>query len=157
MPRAFFEKHVRPNYDAWMVQPLGEHLAMNAVADANNMAARVYRHWENVDRAKVYGANNEGQYRNTLAAKECADFGLVRDVADAHKHVVLHRPARRITRAIQTILYTLGWSQGRWDEGGYDGAPQLVVTLDDGSKRPLTAIMGNVMKMWERLLSGWGL
>ncbi len=157
MPRAFFEDHVRPNYEEWMAQPLDQRLAKNAVADANNMAARVYHHWENVDRAKVHGVNHEGQYRDALVAKECEDFGLVRDVADAYKHVVLDRPSRRVTRAGQTAPGATGWGEAGWGEGVFGGGPQLVVTLDDGNKRPLTAIMGNVMKMWEQLLSGWGL
>lgn len=140
-----------------MAQPLDQRLAKNAVADANNMVARVYHHWENVDRAKVHGADDEGQYRDALAAKECGDFGLVRDIADAHKHVVLDRRSRRVTRAAQTSPGATGWGQGRWGEGVFGGGPQLVVTLDNGSKRPLTAIMGNVMEIWERLLSGWGL
>ncbi len=45
----------------------------------------------------------------------------------------------------------------RWGEGLWGSPPQLVVTLDNGDKRPLTAIMKNVMEMWERLLLGWGI
>ena len=90
-PREFFENHVRRNYDAWMADPLQEHLAKNAVAEANNMAARVFHYWKEVDRARVFGANNEGEYRSELAARKCGDFAIVRDVADAHKHVELVR------------------------------------------------------------------
>jgi hypothetical protein len=157
MPRAFFDNHVRRNYDAWMAEPLQEHLAKNAVADANNMAARVFHHWKDLDRAQVFGANNEGEYRNGLVAQVCPDFALVRDVADAYKHVELDRPSRRVTRADQTGVASLGWGEALWDEGTWGSVPELVVTLDDGAKRPLTAIMQNVMGMWERLLVEWGL
>lgn len=36
-------------------------------------------------------------------------------------------------------------------EGIFGGTKQLVVDLDDGAKRPLSAIMKNVIAMWERL------
>lgn len=156
-PRDFFENHVRQNYDAWMADPLKEHLAKNAVADANNMAARVFHHWKDVDRAQVFGANNEGEYRNELAARACPDFALVRDVADAHKHFNLDRPSRRVTRADQTGTGRTGYGEGGFGEGVYGGGPQLVVSLDDGGKRPLSAVMKNVMEMWERLIAGWGI
>lgn len=157
MPRKFFDQHVRPNYDEWLSEPLDERRAKNAVADVNNIAARVYHHWKDTDRAQVFNANSEGEYRNAIAARECEDFALVRDVADAHKHLSLDRPSRRVSRADQTGVGSLGWGQARWGEGVWGGGPQLVVTLDDGTKRPLTAIMQNVMEMWERLLVGWGL
>lgn len=105
----------------------------------------------------MYGTPNEGQYRNELAARECQDFGLLRDVAEAHKHVELNRSSRRLTRSDQTAKGGMGYGQGGYGEGVYGGGPQLVVTLDDGSKRALSAIMKNVVEMWERLLARWSL
>lgn len=84
-------------------------------------------------------------------------MGLARDVADAHKHFELDRSSRQLTNATQTSAGTLGWGKGGFGEGVYGGAEQLVVTLDDGSKRPLLAIMNNVMEMWEDLLQSWNL
>ena len=121
------------------------------------MAARVYLHWKDTDRARVFDATSESKYRHALATRECEDFALVRDVADAHKHLTLDRRSRRVSQASQTGVGSLGWGQARWGEGVWGGGPQLVVTLDDSTKRPLTAIMRNVMEMWERLLVGSGL
>ena len=157
MPRTFFETHVKPNYADWIANPLDERLAKNAIGDANSMAARVFRYWQCNDPSMVYSAQKEGQYRSELAARVCEDFGLVRDVADAHKHFLLDRPTRRLSRADQTGLGRLGWGEARWGESRWGSPPELVVTLDNGTKRPLTAIMANVMAMWERLLLGWGL
>jgi hypothetical protein len=157
MPRAFFENHLLPNYNEWLASPLNERLAKNAVADANNMAARVFHYWRDRDLTKIHGAGNEGHYRNELAARECPDFSLVRDVADAHKHFELDRPSRRVTRADQTAKGGMGCREGGVVEGVFGGGPQLVVKLDDGTKRPLSAIMKNVVEMWERLLSRWSL
>lgn len=157
MPRRFFDNHVKPNYEQWLADPLNERLAKNAVADANNIAARVFHHWRDLDPSQVNDTADEGHYRSELAARECPDFGLVRDVADAHKHVTLHRPNRRVTGANQTGVGATAWGEAGWGEGVSGGGPQLVVTLDDGTKRPLTAIMANFMEMWERLLADWQL
>jgi hypothetical protein len=32
----------------------------------------------------------------------------------------------------------MGWGEGGWGEGVFGGGPQLVVDLDDGTKRPLS-------------------
>ena len=157
MLRLFFDRHVKPNYDDWLASPADERLAKNAVADANNMAARAYHYWRDREPDHVYRTANEGRYRDELATRECPDFALVRDVADAHKHFHLDRPKRRITRSDQTGSGAIGWGEGPYGEGIHGGGPQLLVTLDDGSKRPLTAIMANVIKMWEQLLARWGL
>ena len=157
MPREFFDRKAQPNYQEWLAKPLDERLASNAVGDANVMAERVYRHWESHDPSKLGGAKNAGEYRAHLAKHECDDFALVRDVADTHKHVTLDRPTRRVTSADQTAKGTLGFGEARYSEGVYGGGGQLIVELDDGSKRPLTAIMKNVDEMWERLLAGWGM
>lgn len=64
---------------------------------------------------------NEGEYRNALAAKECEDFGLVRDVVDIHKHVILDRKSRRLTRSDQTGVAQMGYGEGGYGEGAYGG------------------------------------
>lgn len=152
MPRAFFEEHVRPNFNEWVASPLNQRLAKNAVADANNMAARMFHYLAGKYPEMLHGARNEGEYRSWIVTNECDDFALARDIADAHKHFELDRISRRITRSTQTDISQLGWGEGRYGEGTFGGSSQLVVTLDDGTKRPLTAIMKNVITMWERLL-----
>lgn len=157
MLRNFFETHVNPSVSEWHASPLDQRLANNAVSALNNMAARAYQHWKAHDTNRLHGAVSEGAYRNELAARECADFGLIRDIADAHKHVVLNRPNRRVTRHDQTALREMAFGQELIGENVFCGVPDLVVTLDDRSKRPLIAIVANVVDMWERLLHEWRL
>lgn len=157
MPRNFYDNHVRPNYDDWLANPLDERLAKNAVAEANNMAARVFRHWRCLDPAQLYGAAREGEYRKELAVRECPDFALLRDVAEAHKHVVLDRCPRQVTRSDQTEPEPHVYRGPSYYGSAVYGGSQLVVTLDDGTKYPLSEIMQNVMAMWERLLRAWSL
>jgi hypothetical protein len=161
MLRRFFDVHLRPNYEEWLASPLDERQAMNALAAANNMAAWALHYWSGRDSTKVYGIrkDKESEYRHELATRECPDFALVRDVAEAHKHFHLLRksPPRHATRSDQTQLGATGWGEGGYGEGVYGGGPQLVVTLDDGTERPLAVLMGKVITMWEQLLARWGL
>ena len=47
----------------------------------------------------------------------------------------------------------MGWGEGGFGEGVYGGGGQIVIQLDDGSKRALSAVMLNVMEMWEQILT----
>jgi hypothetical protein len=137
---------VRPNYEEWQRNRRDERLAKNAVMTASIMAARVLYYWKDRDLGQVYGAQTEHEYREALAARECADFALVRDVADTHRHVEITRASRQVTRYDQTADKPTRWGAA-W---GSAWGGELVVTLDDGTSRPLADIMENVIAMWER-------
>ena len=51
----------------------------------------------------------------------------------------------------------MGWGEGAFGEGVYGGGDQMVIRLDNGSKRALSAVMLNVMAMWEDTLAPMGL
>jgi hypothetical protein len=135
MPRHFFDSHVMPNYHDWRASPLNERLAKNAVADANNMAARAFHHWRSLEPAKIYGAQKEGLYRDELAKRECQDFAILRDVAEAHKHFQLDRLTRRLipTPLIDDRCGPFHRAEG-FDPAGVAGnpLPSLADGIDDG-------------------------
>ena len=66
-----------------------------------------------------------------------------------HGNITVSDPDQTADRLCKLFDWRIRW-QG---EGIYGGPKQLVVTLDDGTKRPLNAIMKNVMAMWERVLA----
>ena len=156
-PREFFDKMLKPAYEAWLSDPLSEWKAKAAVSNADTMAERTFNYWEKRDRAKVAGAKLASQYRTHLRVNICGDFGLIWDIHDGHKHTMLSRANRQVTTSDQTGIAQLGWGQGGYGEGVYGGGDQIVVQLDDGSKRALSAVMLNVMAMWEKVLERMGL
>jgi hypothetical protein len=151
-PNEFFSDYVLRAYREWLDRPLDEYLAKVAVSHANILAERVWHHLKDTSPDKVFNSKSAGEYREALATRECSDAGLVRDVAEGFKHVTLSRRTRRVTSKDQTGIETMGYGQGGWGEGRYGGPEQLVVTLDDGTKRPLSAILKNVIEMWARIL-----
>jgi hypothetical protein len=152
-PRAFFETIVRPSYEEWLSDALMEWKAKAAVSNADIMAERIFAYWDKNDQNHVGNAKSVRQYRTYLRDKICADFGLVWDVHDGHRHVSLDRPDRQVTSATQTGVSQIGFGEGSFGEGIFGGGDQMAIELDDHSKRALSAVMKNVMAMWDNLLA----
>jgi hypothetical protein len=155
-PRDFFEKIVKPSYQAWLSDPVTEWKAKAAASNADTMAERTFVYWDGRDQTQLAGAASARQYRNHLKGV-CPDFGLVWDVHDGHKHFKLDRPNREITSATQTGVGRMGYGEGDFGEGAYGGADQIVIDLDNGSKRTLAGVMRAVMAMWENQLASMAL
>ena len=156
-PRDFFEQMVKPPYEAWLADPLIEWKAKAATSNADILAERVFVYWNKKDQSQVAGAKHVRDYRTHLRKNVCPDFGLVWDVHDGLKHMMLDRPNRQVTSATQTGVGQMGYGEGLYGEGLYGGCDQMVVTLDDNSKRTLSGAMQNVTAMWDKLLADMGL
>lgn len=157
-PQIFFDEHVKPPFEEWVADELSEWKAKATIANLDIMAETCFRYWQSNDATKVRSVNSPRQYREYLVQSECVDFGLVWDIHDAHKHIELTQDrsgGRKVKRSDQTGVESLGWGVARWDEGKWDGPPQLVVTTDSLEKRPLISVAKNVIDMWERLLLDW--
>ena len=85
-PRTFFDTIVMPSSEAWASDPLETWKAKAAASNADTMAERVFRHWDKQGRGKILGATSARKYREHLKDNACADFGLVWDIHDGHKH-----------------------------------------------------------------------
>jgi hypothetical protein len=157
MPRAFFECSVKPAWRDWLANPLEEWRAKSAVHNANVMAERLFRYWHPRNPALTYGCDSPGAYRRELVARECRDFQLVWDIDDAHKHLAITRLSAVVSHSSQTGVGQIGYGMGGYGEGVYGGGDQIVVTLDNGAVRALSAVLAEVIEMWERLLVRMGL
>jgi len=150
----FFERFVQQAYEEFLREPTSPLRVKTAVHQANVMAERVWTLYAGQDPAKVGNAASAGDYRRHLVANECADFQLVWDVDDGHKHIVLNRAGRRVSGAAQTGISV----RSALGEVGVGEAPlagaveEFVISLDDGSVRNLAEVLANAMAMWERIL-----
>ena len=115
----------------------------------NILVGRIYIYLKENNPSKINCAKNENDFRNHFAKNVCADIGLVRDVADAHKHLELTRRSRKVTSADQTSLATTGWGEEPFGESPISGSEHIVITVDDGSKRSLKAVLTNTVKVLE--------
>lgn len=129
--KEFFEKHVIPSFSDWKASPSNERLAMNL---ANNLSNLIEYYWHSVsakDPSKVFFKKDHKSFRTELTNRNL-NIGLIRDVADAHKHLKLARVDRKLTGASQTSPKQVGYGQAYGM--CYGGGETLVITLDDGEE-----------------------
>jgi hypothetical protein len=150
-PQDFFKKFVLRAFNEFRSSAADEYLAKTAVHHANVLAERVWHRYKDTNTAKVLGAKDVSEFRDLLAASECADFALVRDVDDGFKHLVLNRKSRRVTSADQVGFEPTVWNRFFWNSARWGG--QIVIRADDGTQWDLLDVLQNVVQMWSRLLA----
>jgi hypothetical protein len=150
--QTFFDTHVRPTVNAWRDSPTDLRLAMHAAVALNQMADHFWHEFADTEPHRVFRQTTVSRFRREIVSRYPV-FGLIRDVADAHKHVKLDRDDRVLTSAGQTNVGSLGWGEAEFGVGVYGGAPEIIVELDSGTKRHFSAVVAEVESMWQGLLS----
>jgi hypothetical protein len=146
----FFDIHVVPNYDAWLSQPTDLRLAMNAVVSLYHMADYFWNSFYETD-CRVYSTKKSGEFRAELARRS-DDYALLRDVAEAHKHMRLHRSERIVTTSTQTVVDSTAYGEASYGSGPFGGGLSIVVELDDHTKQHLSYTAKMVKQLWESKL-----
>jgi len=90
-------------------------------------------------------------------ARQNAEFGLVRDLAKALKHVELVRGTPRVKDASQMGTEGLGFDVARFDEARFDSPAQVVVTTNLGGKRVVESVLQNALTFLKQEMVGLGL
>lgn len=147
LAREFFNTHVIPNHDEWVAQPTDIRLAMNAVLSMYHLADHFWHQYKDTAPGRVFETVGTGIFRSTLSAR-CENFSILRDVAEAHKHMKLDRRPG----PVQTALCETSFGDAGWGEGPYGGSAAIVVSLDDNSKRHLITVLMEVKNMWIEML-----
>ncbi len=148
--KEFYLKYLKPNYDEWVLSLLDERLAMNTILSANQMVDWYFYDLK-IGNSVGQGFSGPKVLREHIVANVCADFQIIWDVADSHKHFERHRGDALIKFAEQTKLGAMGFGQGGFGEGPYGGGPQLLAE-NSGKKRNISAATKNVVAMWRDLL-----
>ncbi|MCQ4251778.1 hypothetical protein NA644_20940 [Pseudomonas stutzeri] len=147
--KVFFEKHVSPSLNDWEKSPVDERLAMNLASNLNNL---IDHYWHSASAnapSKVLHKKTLKEFRADLA-KINVNIGLIRDVADAHKHLKLSRRDRSLTNANQTSPQQVGYGQAYGMS--YGGGELLVITLDNGKEEYFSIIAGAAYEYWRNEL-----
>ena len=147
--RRFFQNFVVPGIEDWRRDPVDVRLAMNLANSLNNLVEYYWRVFATTDPDRVFHANSLKAFRTELSRRK-EDIALVRDIADAHKHLKLDREDREITNASQTTGQSVGYGQAY----GlcYGGGELLVVTLDDGQERYFSLVAEGAYAFWSSVL-----
>ena len=147
----FFDTHVAPAMEEWRRAPTDIRLAMNAAVALNQMADHFWHGFAAVDPGRIFKTPNPGAFRAELATRN-EHFALLRNVAEAHKHVKLSRPVRAVTSAGQAFIGETDYGLAAYDTGPWSGGPSVVIELDNGQQRHLSATAEEVMQLWTSML-----
>lgn len=148
----FFDTHVKPTYEEWIKDPTSIRLAMNVAVALNQTTDHLWHAYAKVDPSRVFCTTNSAAFREELT-RRYAHFAIIRDVAEAHKHVRLDRRSRILTRAEQTAVGRTDWGEAGFGSGPYGGGPSVVVELDDGTKHHLSDSAKELLLLWLSILA----
>ena len=136
--RAFHEKHLVPNHEEWVEHPTRVRLAMNVVLSLYHMADHFWQAWAPTQPDRVFNSEDAAAFRAELARNHEA-FALVCDLAEGRREMDLHHSPARVTGDFEHISEA---------SIAYEEPDQIMVTLDDGSRRPLMPVVDEVMDFW---------
>lgn len=122
---------------------------MNLANSLNNLVEYYWRAYATTHPDRVFGARSLKVFRSELSHRN-EDIAVIRDIADAHKHLKLDRVDREITNANQTSRQPVGYGQA-WGLC-YGGGELLVVTLDDGQERNFSLVAESAYAFWSSAL-----
>ena len=143
--KRFFEKHVIPSLHEWKKSPADERLAMNLASNLNNLIDHYWPSASANDPSKVFHKKTLKEYRAELS-KININIGLIRDIADAHKHLKLSRSDRNLTSAEQTAPQNIGYGQAYGM--CYGGGELLVITLNNKKEEYFSIIAEAAYEYW---------
>ena len=151
-PAQFLSEVVRPNVAEFRANDASIRLAHNAVAAVDSLSAHIYQWCKANAPTEVSGLTNDTHYRKRLAA-QYDDFGLLRDIAKALKHVRVTRNPPQIAEAKQISTRDVGYGEGPYGDGRYGGPPQVVVDIDARTMRYVGQIVDSALSILEGEIS----
>jgi hypothetical protein len=155
-PRRFHTVVVLPNVAEFNENFGDVRLAFNAVASVDALAAQLHA-WCRVNApVEVAGLEDDTHYKEGLAQRS-AGFALVRDVANAQKHVELTRGKRirEVSSAEQVRTQQVGgsfkgWKPGVWKPGAWGDRPQVVVLTNGCNTRAVRDFVAEALSFIDR-------
>ena len=180
----FWLEMVVPDCSDYFANPCNLRRALHAAISLFHMSDWVFHtHETNVQSAftvtdrngKDKPVSSSEEFANALEQK-CDDFGRIRGIANATKHLKLrpnsvrpvsNAPSHAANIAIQTadvgadaygrIAGAYGWLDTGSSQIRYGGSARVMLAEPNGNDMEFSSIVGSVYRMWETLKSthGW--
>ena len=103
-PQQFWQTHAKPDIRKFRRDTGDQRKAKNAALSAFHMHDYVWETYHRSDPGKVFDETSKGNFAKYLIDHECADFALIRDLANAHKHMKLNQNPTRIMASAQAMF-----------------------------------------------------
>ena len=131
--------------------------AMNAATSALHMLDYVWESYgaggDNPEPRKVFSQPTKSKLAQYLIDNECADFALIQDVANAHKHMKLKwDPPTRSKVLTSAGVTTLDLRELERIGMKVKRKRIIVIEQKDGTRVDFVPALENVVTMWEDLM-----
>ena len=156
----FWTKMVVPDYNEHRASNADLRSALHAAISLFHMADWVFHSYEPTVKAKFTFSDKSGCARPVSTPEEfatsleqaCDDFGRIRGIANAAKHLQLRpsgiRPVQNApSNAANTFVQTTGYGEGGYGQGPYGGSPRVM--LEGSQDMDFSQIAEAVYRMWE--------
>ncbi len=167
----FWRGVVEPDYNQFINKIDDLRFAFHAAISLFHTADWVYVDNETYIRANyTFMGNNkpkpvasEKDFANALRDLH-PDFELIRQIANAAKHLKLKHPAKAHhthapSHAANTVVQSTAYGAGTYGPGPYGGTPRVMLEGPNGNDLEFSDIAGSVRQMWIDLAAedGWTL
>lgn len=150
MSSDFFQNYVVPAYEEWRRDPSNIRLAKVLASELNNVAENYWQLNRITFATQIGSAPNAAKFRDYLT-NQLPEFGLVRDIADSHKHLFLDRRSAQIRSDNDIVIESVGFGQAYGLR--YGGGDIVAVKLDNGETAYFEVISEAVYQYWKALLT----
>ena len=149
----FLTQMVLPDYEELLRNPTDLRKAFHLATSLFQLRDWVFlefgsQRWASVEQLQQFLQN------------KCTDFGLIRDVSNASKHLRLtspSTPATGVTWAGDTFATLVATGLALSSARHYQGGSDILIAVDSGVPVRFAKVAENVIKMWQQLFKdeGW--
>ncbi len=170
----FWSEMVVPDCADYRDDPTDLRRALHAANSLFHMHDWIFHSHENAVRSgftftdrngTVHPVSKPSEFATALEQQN-ADFGRIRGIANAGKHLqlldirpVANAPSHAANVALQTIHGQGAYGQGNSGygvRGAYGGRPRIMLAGPNGNDMEFSTILESVFKMWETLKTAHG-
>lgn len=124
-------------------------LSMNLASALNNIAEYYWHEYKTENPERVFHKASVTAFRSALSEAFTA-FGLIRDIADGHKHMLLNRKDATVSSTDQVAHIKVGF--GQTYGLCYGGGKLLQIELNDGQLEYFYTTATEVYDYWQALI-----
>ena len=146
--KAHFDTIVRETVEEFENDKKNLRRATLAVMTVDSLVDHIFHEFPNI----ISGPKKISEFRNEIQ-KRCMEVGLIRDIADAAKHVQLGRPTSTI-KNVKDTMYEGEYVEEGYVEAGYFREGEVVAILPGGTKHSVSGLLANSIAYLLGLLDG---
>jgi hypothetical protein len=149
--REFFDEIVTPDFHDFLADTASLRKAFHCALSLYHL-----HEWVFADHGSQLGDASARDFDRRLCSQS-TDFQLIRDIANAAKHMVLNRDPQRLTHSANVEIQSTAFGEGAYGQGPYGGGKRARAHVGPTTYEELDAVARDVFNMWTQMFqtNGW--